>query len=143
MNHWAAPLIGKRWKSGAEGPETFDCWGLVRWVQREQRGIVLPALSIGQIQTPEQLQGLYDLVRRSNWHDMPDGSPEKEFDIVLTRSREGPHVGVVIDVDRQLRVLHAVGNNERPGAVVHSEMRELRENWGRVKLWRHIESEEK
>lgn len=142
MSHWALPLIGKRWEAGADGPDTFDCWGLVRYVQRQQRGLILPPLNIGQIQTDEQVKGLYDLVRRSQWFDQPPGAPEREFDIVLTRSREGPHVGVVIEVDRQLRVLHAIGNPEKPGTVIHSEMSALREHWGRVKLWRHIESEE-
>lgn len=142
MSHWAMPLIGKRWESGAQGPDTFDCWGLVCWVQRERRGIHLATVDVGQVQTKEQLQGLYDLIRRSNWKALPEGTPEKEFDIVVTHSPQGPHVGVVIDVDRQLRVLHAVGNEHVGGSVMHSQMRELRENWGRVKLWRHIESEE-
>lgn len=141
MKHWAFDLIGKPWALGQEGPDAFDCWGLVRHVQKQQRGIEMPPLAIGELQTPDQLEGLHDLVRRSHWHRMPDGTKPEEFDILLMRTREGPHVGVMIFVDKNMRLLHAVGNVGRPGSVVHSAMQEVRESFGRAQIWRHIENE--
>ncbi|MDO8742035.1 MAG: NlpC/P60 family protein [bacterium] len=141
MMHWAFPLIGKPWLAGAVGPNAFDCWGLVRYVQRQQRGIEMPPLAVGELQSPEQLEGLHDLVRRSHWHRQPEGTAPAEYDIFLMRSRAGPHVGVVIDVGGQLRVLHAVGDVDSPGSVIHSSFLEVSQLWGRSQIWRYIENE--
>lgn len=39
---WAPALIGKPWVSGARGPDSFDCWGLLAWVYQTELGIILP-----------------------------------------------------------------------------------------------------
>jgi hypothetical protein len=36
-------LIGSPWESGASGPGTFDCWGLLRYVLGELRHVEIPA----------------------------------------------------------------------------------------------------
>lgn len=40
--HWSTAYLGKKWVSGARGPNEFDCWGLVRWIYKKQLGIELP-----------------------------------------------------------------------------------------------------
>ena len=29
MTHWATDYIGKPWVVASDGPEAYDCWGLV------------------------------------------------------------------------------------------------------------------
>ena len=43
------------------------------------------------------------------------------------RSLEGPHVGAVILVDGQPRILHAIGSVDSPGSVIHSSLPEIRQ----------------
>ena len=139
--HWAAPYIGKPWSLGATGPSAYDCWGLTCAVQLERAGREMPPLAIGSVQTPEQLNGLHELVRRSHWHQMPDGTPLAELDILTMRGHQGPHVAVAIDVDGAMRLMHAVGSLESPGAVIHSSIAEVRGlGWSRLQIWRHIEN---
>lgn len=40
----AAGMIGKRWVAGANGPDVFDCWGLVLYARRQLFGCDLPDL---------------------------------------------------------------------------------------------------
>lgn len=138
MMHWALPLIGKPWVKGATGPNSYDCWGLVCQVQRQQRGIEMKPLAVGQMLSPEHRKNLYEQVRHSHWYAQEGGTEPAEFDILLTLTKGQPHVGVLIKVDGQIRVLHAVGTEESPGAVIHSSLQELREGWGRYDLWRYI-----
>lgn len=138
--HWATGYIGKPWEAGASGPESFDCWGMVRHAQLAIFGRPLPRLEIGQVQTEAQLAALHALVRRSNWECQPGLYPMEEGDMLLMRSREGPHIGVVIQVNNRHRLLHAVGSVGSPGAVVHSSIDDVKAaGWGRFELWRHLE----
>ena len=139
--HWATPYIGKPWALGAVGPNSYDCWGLTCAVQLERAGREMPPLSIGSAQNAEQLQGLYELVKRSSWRQMPDGTPLAELDILTMRGHQGSHVGVVIEVDGAMRLLHAVGSLESPGSIIHSSIAEVRAlGWSRLQIWRHIEA---
>lgn len=125
---------------GATGPASFDCWGLVRYVQRERFGREMPPLSIGDAQLPEQLKSIQQLARRSKWKRQVHVTPE-DGDILLMHSLQGPHVGVAIFVDSQPRILHAVGSVTSPGSVVHSSLPEIQQFWSSLELWHHIEDE--
>ena len=43
--HWTADYLGKPWRNGADGPDAFDCYGLVRAVYRDRYGIEMPVVS--------------------------------------------------------------------------------------------------
>lgn len=99
--------IGKPYERGAQGPDAYDCGGLVRAVQRDQFGIDMPEVIVpdyddglgvvGMIQTQARLQ---------HWY--PVGSP-RHGDIVVVRRPY--HVGVWLDIDAG-GVLHAVSGNQ-------------------------------
>ena len=42
--HWANDYIGLPWEKGAEGPDTYDCYGLLRVVQRRYYDVEMPRL---------------------------------------------------------------------------------------------------
>lgn len=138
--HWAAQYIGTPWQLGATGPDAYDCWGLVRHVQRQHFGREMPALTIGQtalqIRTPEQWRTLRELLAHTPWRCVA-GKPGPG-DIALMRTACGPHVGVCIEADGAVGVLHATGVVDRGGAVVYSRANDLHElGYGRIEYWRH------
>lgn len=82
-----------------------DCWGLLRMVFAELRGVELPSLAEDYVSCADRLV-LADLIqdRLPAWQPIPAGC-EAPFDAVLMRvKREACHIGLV--VGRGL-VLHA------------------------------------
>lgn len=139
-SHWAAPLIGKPWASGAEGPEAYDCRGLVRQVLREQRGIEALPLAPELMTSAEAIVGC---ARAQGWRPVGRGlqSQYAEWDVVMMRGAQGPHVGVMIRADGRLMLLHAVGALDaqgRPhGEVVCQRLDQAQAlGFGRFEFWR-------
>ncbi|WP_186169785.1 NlpC/P60 family protein [Burkholderia gladioli] len=92
--------INLPWESGAVGPDAFDCWGLLRWVQLHHFGIRLPALPA----LVEDRRLLYlDEVNAGRWQ--PCTAPFHGCGVLL-RGGDRPHVGVWLDLDAG-GVLHA------------------------------------
>lgn len=104
-NHWSAQLIGKPYEDFARGPHAFDCWGLVRWVYRQQRDIELPLY--GDI-SPSDLRAVAERMgnpeAQGPWRQVKE---PQEFDVMVatarTGGRIGAHVGVMVD---HVTVLH-------------------------------------
>ena len=46
MTHFACKYIGLPWVAGAQGPDEFDCWGMVRWILKHEYGIEVPAVNV-------------------------------------------------------------------------------------------------
>jgi len=130
--HWAVKYIGKPWVSGGQGPDKFDCWGLVRFVVLEQRGIVLPVVNVDAASMLKVMRafrsGSYD-----GWEQVDD---PREFDGVLMSHANHPHhVGIWIDVDGG-KVLHAV----RGAGVTAMDRLHLRmAGWNIIGFWRYNE----
>jgi hypothetical protein len=49
--HWAMQYMGKPWESGAQGPDAYDCFALVRAVQRDVFGRDLPLIVLDATNT--------------------------------------------------------------------------------------------
>jgi len=47
---WSNRYVGLPFRDGANGPDAFDCWGLVRKVMSEQFNLQLPALDYARDQ---------------------------------------------------------------------------------------------
>lgn len=138
-SHWATEYIGKPWVQGGQGPDAWDCWGLVRHVQAAQYGRDMPALQIAVAPNAEQVEVLRRLMTASPWHRVAD---TEQGDVMLMTGPLGPHVGVVILADRRLKVLHADGYRDADGgdhgAVVVTPIERLHElGYGRLQAWRH------
>lgn len=113
--HWCTQYIGRRWVSGGRGPDTFDCWGLAWWVEREHYGREIPCYPVAEY--PERgatdVGWARDVFLRvqallSGWvrTDAPiDGS------VVVMNG--GSHVGVYVEADGGL-VLHAKSTFQAP-----------------------------
>lgn len=135
--HWAAPLIGRPWRSLADGPDAFDCRGLVRHVFRTQRGMDVAPLM------PEIAHDRAAILRAagdSGWMNIGRGlkAMPHAWDIVhMTNGNGAPHVGLMIEVDGSLRLLHCVGPNAPNQVICQTPMQASGMGFGRFEFWRH------
>jgi len=105
MTHWANDYIGLPWENGAQGPDAFDCWALVRHVQREHYGRELPIINVDADDLAAVGNAFKNHPEKSRWkliYGQIDG------DCVLThKGNQVDHVGIYLEIDGG-RVLHAV-----------------------------------
>lgn len=88
------------WVSGGRGPDNFDCWGLLLWVQRKHFGIHLPERE----GSPDEMRALYrEELQAGRWLITP--RPLHGCGVLL-RAGDRPHVGVYLQHDGG-GVLHA------------------------------------
>ncbi|MEM5449849.1 NlpC/P60 family protein [Paraburkholderia guartelaensis] len=93
--------INRPWVGGGRGPDSFDCWGLLAWVQREHFGIHLPE----RVTDPAGMRAIYhDELESGRWRIVP--RPVHGCGVLL-RSGDRPHVGVYLQIDGG-GVLHAM-----------------------------------
>jgi cell wall-associated NlpC family hydrolase len=140
MNHWAAHLVGKRWSLGATGPDTFDCRGLVRHAYLLRTGCDIPQLAVDAAHDPAA--ALRSAIEEG-WHRVAGGMgapPAREMDLVFMRSLSGFHVGLVVQSQEGLRLLHCVGgvvDGVEVGEVLCQPLRDVAAlGFGRFEFWR-------
>lgn len=128
-NHWANSLIGRAWT------REFKCWDLVREVFSIRHGVTMPEEACGvlALKSAAQVSGW----RPAREHAMPD-------DIVLMRNARGNrHVGVMIEANGRLLVLHNDGFTDEhgvdQGSVVATPLRVLAaEGCSNFEFWRRF-----
>lgn len=97
-------LLGRAWKLGAQGPEAYDCWSLLRHVEREVFGRVLPQVVLPEKTGPDRIaEILSSHPKRSLWRQA--AAPSHGGGVEMTSVRAPLHVGVWLDLDGGL-VLH-------------------------------------
>ncbi|WP_026610704.1 NlpC/P60 family protein [Methylocaldum szegediense] len=136
MTHWAGSYIGKRWESGAMGPDAYDCFTLVRHLQKERFGRELPLVNVDANDILAVGRAFRDSPERANWVYMGDVDfrHPKEGDLVeMAHARFPSHIGMWIEANRG-GVLHCVYGM----GVVFSDRQSLRNSgWGRIEFYRH------
>ena len=130
--HWASALIGQPWT-----PE-HDCWYLVRKVFAERYGIKLPPVRVGDLGDVQNVAAIKQASQDSGWRPQ-EGEPA-DGDIVLMRGMDGArHVGVLVDTEHGLRLLHSVGHMTArgpSGSVVAQRLRDVEHEYTEIELWR-------
>lgn len=133
MSHWANLYIGLPWESGAQGPEAFDCWALVRHVQQRHYGRELPIIAVDADDMAAVAATFSGHPERARWAHV---ETPQDGDCVLTRKgRDIDHVGVWLDVDAG-RVLHAI----RGSGVVATSLQALRRMGWQPEFYRFKEA---
>lgn len=93
-------LIGKRYELGGDGPDAYDCRGLLLHCQRQYFGKPLPDLPMGHA-----MRDLFGAQLASGmWEQV---SSPRHGDAALLRGGDHPHVGVHLMLDEP-GVLHAL-----------------------------------
>jgi len=116
--HWAEELIGRPYRAGGQGPDAFDCWGLVRSVMAHRFGRALPAIPVNALDVRAVLTAFRDHCERRNWDLV--AMPVEGDCVLMRQSRHPVHVGVWLNVDGG-GVLHAVSSS----GVVFQRVRDL------------------
>lgn len=98
--HWALEYLGKPYVEGANGPDSFDCWGLVRDICAKKIDCEMPLLNIGRNDNREAIQEAI-----KGWVKIEP--PYKEFDILTMRNSFGRHIGICIKANGKVVFLHA------------------------------------
>lgn len=123
--HWASQMIGRPYERGASGPDSFDCWGAVRFYFKGALGIEMPAIEVGpDSDSIDNVLAIKRAASVSGWKPSGDRLPA-EHDIVLMDGLEGRHVGVMVRANGTLLLLHSL---ERVGVCVQP-LSELQRNF--------------
>jgi cell wall-associated NlpC family hydrolase len=105
MTHFANKYIGLPWVAGAQGPDSFDCWGFVRFILQHEYGYKVPPVNVN----PECLRDVLQAFRNDQAFQAFDEVPKlQDGDVVLMRQAKNPvHAGIWLDIDGG-GVLHCV-----------------------------------
>jgi cell wall-associated NlpC family hydrolase len=113
-------LIGRPYQHGADGPEAFDCYGLVRHVLREAYDQDLPIIERSTVPATSNAIAravathFSRPVERQRWDEVKE---PHDGDVALMGNVDGRnfHVGVAVLLGRVFSVLHA---DEKAGVIV-------------------------
>lgn len=138
--HWAFSYIGTPWAPGGTGPDEWGCLEFTRHVAKTHYSRVLPdmpTLTPGQTGAADEAQ-VRESIRDSGWVRVD--TPE-DGDVVVMRTIEGPHIGMMVRANGHLGVLHSFGTRTKDGrntgAVRFDDVQTLRSaGVGRLQFWR-------
>lgn len=108
---WWNKYVGKPFQEKGRGPDEFDCWGLVRWVYKNDHpdNIIVPSY-LECYDTTNDRDKLADVIfdeTQAHWKE-PD--TPKEFDAIVLRMRGVPmHVGIVTKPGHMLHCAQGIG----------------------------------
>lgn len=134
MSHWANDYIGLPWESGAQGPEAYDCYALVRHIQARFYGREMPMVQV-DAHDPELVRSTFaNHSERARWLVVDE---PKDGDCVLVyRGGEIDHIGIYLELDGG-RVLHAMTHS---GVVCTTLPVLKRLGWNPIEFYRFKES---
>jgi len=130
MNHWAINYIGKPWEYGAQGPDTFDCWGFTRFVQFEHFNIELPFISVPK----DWMESKYEIehnAERALWVKVE--TPIEGDIVLMARNKVPVHIGITIFANNKLGVLHCA---QGCGVVFQDPIGLRSAGWGGLTYYR-------
>jgi len=94
--------LGIPYKEGGMGPDSYNCWGLLRHIQTTYFDTNMPIAPIGDAERCQQM--FKDHVEASVW--AVDEVPQHGYG-ALMRGGNNPHVGVYLEFDGG-GILHAL-----------------------------------
>ena len=103
-------LIGKPFKDGGRGPDSYDCWGLVREVFR-RFGVELPDYNVGAFECEQIGQQIMKEMRTlARWQRLK--KPEVPCVVVIKNDPVwANHCGVYIGDGKFIHTLQKIGCN--------------------------------
>jgi hypothetical protein len=117
--------LGLPYETGGMGPESFNCWGFVRYYLQREHNISIPVIPGDGALTVARL--LQDHPEKQNWLEV--ATPENGDIVMLSYNRRPHHVGVW-----ENGVLHCV---KGMGVVFHTRQRLALERWNITGIYRH------
>lgn len=105
MTPWVSKYIGLPFEDCANGPDSFDCWGLVRFVMENEFGILLPDLSYD---TSDKNRNRFVDQYRPFFTQLD--KPQHGALVLYTPDRRRTHIGVCIDGTDMLHTMKYQGS---------------------------------
>lgn len=129
--HWATQYIGMPWVRGAHGPDSFDCWGFVRFILHLHYGIYVPNFDIPDNQLEASKLMLHS-TELTNWRIVPDIG---DGHIVMMAKRSIPlHIGICIMANERLGILHCV---QHVGVLFQDVQGVRSSGFGKLSFYKH------
>ena len=106
---WCQKYVGLPFLDGGRTTRGIDCWGLVRLVFAEEKGIELP--TYGDVSASD-LRAIAEAIeaeieKHETWLPAHPALPQP-FDVVIMKRREKPvHIGVLVTESKMLHVEEA------------------------------------
>lgn len=120
-------FVGMPYESGSFGPESFNCWGLLYFIQTHYFKVQMPLAPIGD---SEGCRTLFETQLQSG-HWAALDKPVHGCG-ALMRGGDSPHVGIYLDIDAG-GILHAMEG----AGVIWTPLHQLRAmKFGRTKYYR-------
>ena len=95
--HWMTPYIGLPYLTGGRNKKGLDCWGLMRLIYKEEKGIELPEYP-GISAEEAIIKG--KVIARDTANDwIPIEKPEDGCGVAMSQKHVYHHVGVWADAD--------------------------------------------
>lgn len=130
MSHWAEKYLGLPWENGAAGPESFDCWGFVRHVARQEFGRHLPPVPVDADKPLAVRRVIAGESDAPHWRPVDLDEMEEGDVLLLSQARHPDHCGIWLASGG---ALHCV----RGGGVVYQTPQALyRAGWNMVAAYR-------
>jgi cell wall-associated NlpC family hydrolase len=129
--HWATQYLGKKWVSGARGPDTFDCWGLVQFVEKKHYNRDLPDFPIDAHALARIAVEIDEQSKNGTWEQIP--KPVDGCIVALGHNQRFHHVGLYLEVDGGF-ILHSLDHH---GVLCTPTARLKSSGWNRVAYYRH------
>ena len=119
--------LGKAWVNGGQGPDEFDCWGLVRHIYKHHKGVDIPYFNIDALKPLAVRHAFAETNEYKNWVEVKD---LQDFNVVLLSMGKIPHhVGIWYEG----KLLHAV---EGAGVVWQNQHSLRLHGWNIVSIYR-------
>jgi cell wall-associated NlpC family hydrolase len=98
-------FVGIPYRDHGRGFDGCDCWGLVRLVFRETRGVDLPSFADGYV-CASDAKAVADLIagRLQPWDELPPGVETTGDVLLMRRGSSACHVGLVVEPGKVLHV---------------------------------------
>ena len=120
--------IGIPYKKAGNDINGFDCWGFVRYIQKEYYNLELPIISVDSSNMLSVMRNFKSNDEIANWEEQQ--TPSEGCAVLLTQSANPSHVGVWTNNG----LLHAV----KGMGVIFSSKRNLQATgWSNLKYYQH------
>ncbi|WP_106478100.1 NlpC/P60 family protein [Phytohalomonas tamaricis] len=121
-------VVGAPWVNRAQGPDAYDCMGLVIAYYREVEGVEVAPIPAFEDRSLGIADGYFEQVAGSYWQRDDQGV------VFMAFQNDVPcHIGLVIDD----RCVHAYGDEEKGGQVFNHPLRAIRRMYSRLEFWRY------
>ena len=86
--------IGKPWINGADGPDAYDCWGLVRAYYRDVIGRALPVVDVDATRAVSVAHAFAGHAALGDWEQTQH--PQQGGAVLMGQAKRPHHVGLWI-----------------------------------------------